>query len=63
MARYDIDPATQLGDIAFVVRDSWQRRGVGSCLMRRMTQAARANGLPTEYVDELASTPVADDQG
>ena len=35
MARYDMDPATLLGDIAFAVRDDWQRRGIGSCLMRK----------------------------
>ncbi|HWO09302.1 MAG TPA: acetyl-CoA hydrolase/transferase C-terminal domain-containing protein, partial [Polyangiaceae bacterium] len=26
MARYDMDPATRFGDIAFTVRDDWQRR-------------------------------------
>jgi acyl-CoA hydrolase/RimJ/RimL family protein N-acetyltransferase len=45
MARYDMDPSTRFGDIAFAVRDDWQRRGVGSRLMRRMLEAARANGL------------------
>lgn len=45
MARYDMEPSTRFGDIAFAVRDDWQRRGVGSRLMRRMLEAARANGL------------------
>ncbi len=45
MARYDVDPATQLADIAFVVRDEWQGRGIGTLLMRRMGEIARARGL------------------
>jgi acyl-CoA hydrolase/GNAT superfamily N-acetyltransferase len=54
MARYDMDPATRFGDIAFAVRDDWQRRGIGGVLMRRMLQAARANGLRGFSADVLA---------
>jgi GNAT superfamily N-acetyltransferase len=54
MARYDMDPATRFGDIAFAVRDAWQRRGIGSILMRRMLEAARANGLQGFSADVLA---------
>ena len=54
MARYDMDPATRFGDIAFAVRDEWQRRGIGSVLMRRMLDAARANGLRGFSADVLA---------
>lgn len=53
MARYDMDPATRFGDIAFAVRDNWQRRGIGGMLMRRMLQAARANGLRGFSADVL----------
>ncbi len=45
MARYDVDLATRLAEIAFVVRDEWQRRGVGTLLMRRMAEIARDRGL------------------
>jgi GNAT superfamily N-acetyltransferase len=45
MSRYDVDPATRLADVAFVVRDAWQGRGLGTLLMRRMTEIARARGL------------------
>jgi acyl-CoA hydrolase len=55
MARYDVDPATLLGDIGFAVRDAWQRRGVGTRLMRRMSETARANGLTGFHADVLAS--------
>jgi GNAT superfamily N-acetyltransferase len=53
MARYDMDPGTLFGDIAFAVRDAWQRRGIGSCLMRRMLEVARANGLRGFSADVL----------
>ena len=53
MARYDVDPKHQLGDIAFVVRDDWQHKGVGSVLMRRMVEIARARGLAGLVADVL----------
>jgi acyl-CoA hydrolase/RimJ/RimL family protein N-acetyltransferase len=55
MARYDVDPATRLADIAFVVRDEWQRRGLGTLLMRRMAEIAQARGLAGFTADVLAS--------
>lgn len=55
MARYDVDPATWLGDIAFVVKDVWQRRGLGTLLMRRMSAAGRANGLSGFHADVLGA--------
>jgi acyl-CoA hydrolase/GNAT superfamily N-acetyltransferase len=54
IARYDVDPATGLADIAFVVRDDWQRMGIGTMLMRRMTEIARARGLSGFSADVLA---------
>jgi len=55
IARYDKDPATGLADIAFVVRDDWQRRGVGTVLLRRMGEIGRARGLKGFEADVLAS--------
>jgi acyl-CoA hydrolase/GNAT superfamily N-acetyltransferase len=55
MSRYDVDPATRLAEIAFVVRDDWQRKGVGTLLMRRMGEIARARGLAGFRADVLAS--------
>jgi GNAT superfamily N-acetyltransferase len=52
-ARYDVDPANKLGEIAFVVRDDWQRRGVGTVLMRRMAEIAHAKGLRGFSADVL----------
>ena len=55
MARYDLDPATRLADIAFVVRDEWQGKGLGTVLMRRMAEIARARGLAGFTADVLGS--------
>jgi GNAT superfamily N-acetyltransferase len=54
MARYDVDPKTNLGDIAFVVRDEWQGKGVGKVLMQRMAEIGRARGLAGFMADVLA---------
>jgi len=45
MARYDVDPATRMGDVAFVVLDEQQNQGIGTLLMRRMVEIGRARGL------------------
>src|SRR5690606_34099708 len=54
-ARYDVDPATQLADIAFMVRDDWQNRGIGTLLMKRMSEVARVRGLAGFRGQVLAS--------
>jgi len=45
MARYDVDPATDLADIALVVRDNWQGRGIATALMDRLIEVALARGV------------------
>lgn len=53
--RYDMVPATRLADVAFVVRDDWQGKGVGTLLMRRIREAAVARGIPGFQADVLAT--------
>ena len=53
MARYDVEPATNLADVAFVVRDEWQRKGVGALLLSRMREIARARGVAGFTADIL----------
>ncbi|WP_240486910.1 GNAT family N-acetyltransferase [Hyalangium minutum] len=55
VVRYDVEPATRLADVAFVVRDDWQGKGVGTLLMRRIREAAAARGLPGFQADVLAT--------
>jgi GNAT superfamily N-acetyltransferase len=50
-----VDPATNLADIAFVVRDAWQGRGVGTLLMKRMGEIARSRGLTGFTADVFAN--------
>lgn len=61
VVRYVVDPATRLGDVAFVVRDDWQGRGVGTVLMRRIREAATARGIAGFQADVLVTnTPMMD---
>ena len=55
ISRYDVDPATNLAEIAFVVRDDWQCRGIGTLLLRRMADIARDRGLVGFEATVLAS--------
>lgn len=45
MSRYDVVPATGLAEVAFVVRDDWPGRGVGTRLLQRISEIVRARGL------------------
>ena len=59
VARYDRDPATGYADIAFVVRDEWQGRGIGTALFQRLAQLAVAQGIVGFTADVLVNnTPM-----
>ena len=45
VARYDHDRRTNLAEVAFVVRDEWQGRGLGTALLAAITDAAREHGI------------------
>ncbi|EYF04565.1 bifunctional acetyl-CoA hydrolase/transferase family protein/GNAT family N-acetyltransferase [Chondromyces apiculatus] len=53
MARYDVDPKDNLGDFAVVVRDEAQRKGVGTALLRRLIEIAKARGVAGFKADVL----------
>ena len=55
MALYVRDPETGYGDAAFVVADAFQDRGVGSELIRRLTEIAHQRGLRGYTADVLAT--------
>ena len=44
---------TRVTDIGMVVSDAWQRRGVGSALMRALVTGAQARGVTTLEMDVL----------
>ncbi len=45
MGAYYLDPRTNRAEIAFMVRDDWQSRGLGQQLFRHLTTIARRNGI------------------
>jgi acyl-CoA hydrolase/GNAT superfamily N-acetyltransferase len=54
-ARYDVDPSTGLADIGFAVLDAWQRKGIGTILLGRMQEIARARGYAGLSADVLVA--------
>ncbi len=44
-AAYWLDEKTNWGEAAFVVPDAWQNRGIGTALMRRLTEIAEIRGV------------------
>jgi acetyltransferase len=45
IARYIINPDGESCEFAIVVDDAWQRRGVGTLLMKTLMEEARSKGL------------------
>ncbi|HNQ88533.1 MAG TPA: GNAT family N-acetyltransferase [Verrucomicrobiota bacterium] len=42
---YYLDPKTNMAEVAFVVRDDWQNRGIGTFLLQTLIRTARRNGI------------------
>jgi acyl-CoA hydrolase/GNAT superfamily N-acetyltransferase len=55
MARYDVIPDTGLAEVALVVRDEWQGRGLGRALFDRLVSLASAQKLLGFSASALAS--------
>lgn len=45
LARYDVDPATQMADFLVMSHPEWRNRQLGTVLLRRLHDIARAAGL------------------
>ncbi len=45
IGRYYLDPRTNRAEIALLVRDEWQKRGIGSFLLKYLITIARRNGI------------------
>ncbi len=54
IGRFKIDPSDNLAEIAFVVQDYWQGRGIGTHLMRKLFQIARERRVDGFKADVLA---------
>lgn len=45
LAEYFLDPKTMTAEVAFVVQDEWQKRGMGTFLFEYLTEIARQRGV------------------
>lgn len=54
VGRYMTDPGKSTAEMAFVVGDDWQRKGLGSYLFRRLIEIGRHEGIRRFTADVLA---------
>lgn len=45
IGRYYLDQKTNRAEVAFVVRDDWQNRGIGTFIMKHLANIAKRNGI------------------
>lgn len=55
VARWFLDRATNLAEVAFAVRPDWQGKGIGSFLLALLIQVAKEKGVSGFTADVLAS--------
>jgi len=53
IAQYFLDPKTQAAEVAFIVHDEWQAKGMGSFLLDHITQVAIQRGVKRFYAKVL----------
>jgi len=54
IAQYFRDPETDFADVGFIVKDTWQGKGLGSILVEEMIRLARQNGIKGLTADVFA---------
>ena len=55
LAQYFRDPKTDAAEIAFVVQDEWQQKGMGTLLLKYLTEIARKRGIKRFHAKVLPS--------
>ena len=53
IAQYFLDPKTQSAEVAFLVQDEWQSKGMGTFLLDYITQIAKLRGVKRFYAKVL----------
>jgi len=55
LAQYFLDPKTRAAEVAFLVQDEWQKKGMGTFLLDYITQIAKQRGVKKFYAKVLPS--------
>jgi GNAT superfamily N-acetyltransferase len=45
IGQYFLDPKTQVAEVAFLVQDEWQQKGMGTLLLEYITKIAKQRGV------------------
>ena len=53
IAQYFLDPKTMVAEVAFIVQDEWQDKGMGSLLLDYLTKVAEERGVKSFYATVL----------
>lgn len=54
LGNYYLDPKTNRAEVAFVVHDKWQRKGIGTFMLKQLIRIARRNGIRGFTAEVLA---------
>jgi len=55
VGRYYLDEETNRAEVAFIIRDDWQNKGLGTFLYRHMAEIAKRNGIAGFTAEVLRS--------
>ncbi len=53
LVQYFLDPKTRVAEVAFLVQDEWQQKGMGTFLLDYITQIAKQRGVKKFYAKVL----------
>ena len=57
VGRHFLDPNRNMAEIAFVVHDEWQNKGISQILLRYLIRIARVNNFKGFYGEVLRNNP------
>jgi acyl-CoA hydrolase/RimJ/RimL family protein N-acetyltransferase len=53
IAQYFLDPKTQTAEVAFIVQDEWQQKGMGTLLLQYLCRVAKQRGIKKFFAKVL----------